>query len=99
MDSIHLDGAETVSNAARTMRSAAEEMSSAAMTIDGALERQRAFMDDWLLRFEAIVDKLTAPPVISGPPEPVQECGDHKLGSNADKCFACFAHNESGDMG
>jgi hypothetical protein len=87
-DSIHLDGAETVSNAARTMRAASEEMSRAAMTIDCSVDRLRTFMDDWLQRFEAAVEKL--PP----PKAEAKRCGDHVLGSKGDKCFDCFAHNE-----
>lgn len=52
---IILIGAEDVRSAGNTMRSAAEDMRSAASTIDGAMDRQRLFLDDWLLRFETIL--------------------------------------------
>lgn len=53
-----LIGAEDVRSAGHTMARAAETMSSAASTIDGALDRQRVFMDDWLMRFEQVLDRL-----------------------------------------
>jgi hypothetical protein len=52
---MHLVGAEDVSRAASTMRSAAETMSSAASSIDFANQQQRQFMDDWLQRFEQVL--------------------------------------------
>lgn len=54
---MHLVGAEDVRSAANTMSSAASEMNSAARSIDWTMEQQRRFMDDWLQRFEAIVEK------------------------------------------
>lgn len=58
MDHINLIGADAVRSAAHTMRAAADDMRSAANTISEALERQRAFMEDWLVRFG---DVLNAP--------------------------------------
>lgn len=47
-----LVGAEDVRSAGNAVRHAAEDMRSAANTISEALDRQRTFMDDWLMRFE-----------------------------------------------
>ncbi|HAF43767.1 MAG TPA: hypothetical protein DCK83_02155 [Gallionellaceae bacterium] len=54
---VHLIGAEQVQSAAVSMRGAAEEMRQAAMTIDGALERHRLFMDDWLQKLEQVLSE------------------------------------------
>jgi hypothetical protein len=56
-DSVILIGAEDVRSASHTMRSAADTMSSAALNIDGALERHQRFLDDWLQRFEAALER------------------------------------------
>lgn len=55
---IHLVGAEQVQSAANTMRSAADEMKSAASSIDYALTAHQRFMDDWLQRFEAALERF-----------------------------------------
>jgi hypothetical protein len=55
---IQLLGAEEVQRAASRMLDAASTMSSAASTIDSALERHRIFLDTWLERFEAAVEKM-----------------------------------------
>lgn len=68
MDSIHLSGAEDVRRAANTMAHAAEDMKSAANTIAEAIDRQRDFMGEWLMRFEAAVEKMQ-------PPEPEMMAG------------------------
>ena len=52
---VTLVGAEDVSRAASTMRSAADTMVSAASTIDFAHQQQRQFLDDWLMRFEQVL--------------------------------------------
>jgi hypothetical protein len=64
MDSIHLHGAEDVRSASNSMRGAAETVSSAAMTIDSAacvmkaaLEAHQVFLDDWLRRFELVMQR------------------------------------------
>lgn len=56
-DHIHLIGADDVRAAGNSMRHAAEDMKSAASSIDGALERHRFFLDDWLQRFAALLEK------------------------------------------
>ena len=48
-----------VQSAANSMRSAAEEMQRAASAMDYTMERQRQFMDDWLFRLEAALEKAT----------------------------------------
>jgi hypothetical protein len=58
MRDVVLIGAEDVRSAANTMRGAADTMSSAASSIDSSLERHRIVMEDWLLRFEAAVEKM-----------------------------------------
>lgn len=60
MQTVHLIGAEDVSRAASTMRSAADDMRSAAGSIDSALERHQRFLDDWLQRAEALVERIEA---------------------------------------
>lgn len=57
-DHILLIGADDVRSAGHSMKQAAEDMRSAANTIDCALDRHRSFLDEWLLRFEAVVEKL-----------------------------------------
>lgn len=65
-DYITLLGAEDVRSAGHTMTRAAETMSNAASTIDGAMERQRHFLEDWLARFEIAVEKMPRPEVRAG---------------------------------
>jgi hypothetical protein len=55
-DYVTLLGAEQVQNAASYMRSAAEEMTRAATWMEESLQRQRNFMDDWLARFEQVLN-------------------------------------------
>jgi hypothetical protein len=57
-DYVTLLGAEQVQSAAHTMREAASQMQSAASSTDYALQNHQRFMDDWLQRFEAAIDKL-----------------------------------------
>lgn len=52
-DYMTLMGAEDVSRAGYSMKSAAEEMSRAAANIDDALRRHQMFMEDWLQRYES----------------------------------------------
>jgi RecA/RadA recombinase len=56
-DYITLLGAEDVSRAANSMRDAASTMSSAASSMVSAVEFQQRVMDDWLNRFEAVLEK------------------------------------------
>lgn len=60
MESVHLIGAEDVRSAANTMRSAAEDMQRAASNIAHALEMHHRFMDDWLLRFQTVMESRNA---------------------------------------
>ena len=55
-DYITLLGAEQVQAAANTMREAANEMQRAASYNDDVARQQRQFMDDWLQRFEAVLE-------------------------------------------
>lgn len=43
---------EDAIRAGRMMQQAADDMRQAALNIEGSLERQRAFMDDWLGRLD-----------------------------------------------
>lgn len=60
MDSINLLGAEDVRRAGAAMGGAAETMVQASRNMDGSLERFQRWADDWLARFEAAVEKMTA---------------------------------------
>lgn len=51
---VTLLGAEQVQSAANSMQDAASRMQRAADTIADALDRHRSFMEDWLVRFEAV---------------------------------------------
>ncbi len=52
-------GTEQVERAANTMRQAAEDMRQAAGTLDYALENHRRQMDEWLYRFQQVVEEAT----------------------------------------
>lgn len=56
MNTVELIGVEQVQRAARTMADAAESMSRTATNIDGSLERHQRFLDDWLTRFQEILE-------------------------------------------
>jgi hypothetical protein len=57
-ETMHLVGAEDVRSAGNAMRSAADDMRSAASSIEGSLDRHQRFLEDWLQRFEAAIDRL-----------------------------------------
>lgn len=57
---VTLLGAEDVSRAGSAMREAAQEMQSAAHSIDYSNSQQRQYLDDWLVRFEGAIARLTA---------------------------------------
>jgi hypothetical protein len=57
MEYIQLIGAETVSQAASSMRQAAEEMKRAASEIDYSLHRHEQFLQEWLQQFESILNE------------------------------------------
>jgi hypothetical protein len=54
---VELIGAEQVRSAANTMVGAADQMSRAAGSIDESLRMHQRFLDDWLQRFEAAIEK------------------------------------------
>lgn len=59
---VTLVGSDGVRSAGHRIASAASEMLRAGGNIDDALERHRRWMDDWLQRFEAAIDKLAPSP-------------------------------------
>lgn len=56
-----LIGAEDVRSAGNTISHAAEEMKQAVRNFDYTLDRHHLFMDDWLQRFEAVLEKASNP--------------------------------------
>jgi len=57
MESIHLFGAEEVANAGRAISRAASEMTNVASSIEGSLQMHQRFLDDWLFRFENMLEE------------------------------------------
>lgn len=57
MQTVHLIGSEHVSRAGDQMASAASTMSSAASSIAHSLEQHQRFLDDWLMRLEAVLER------------------------------------------
>lgn len=55
---IHLIGAEDVRSAGHQIASAAADMNRAANNFESVFERHQRFMDDWLQRFESIMETL-----------------------------------------
>jgi len=55
MDFINLLGADDVKSAGYAMKDATEDMNRAASYIAESLDRQRLFLDDWLMRLENIL--------------------------------------------
>jgi len=55
---ITLIGAEDIRSAANTMANAAIEMQKAMGNLAFSLARHQCFMDDWLRRFETVLEKL-----------------------------------------
>ena len=60
MDSIHLNGAEQVANAARAMLQSAASMQRSVLAMAEVLDRHQRFLDDWLQRFSAELEKAVA---------------------------------------
>jgi hypothetical protein len=60
-DYVTLMGADDVRSAGSAMRSAAEDMRSVASSIDSTFERHQRFLDDWLQRFEAAIERASKP--------------------------------------
>lgn len=57
-ESIYLMGAEKVSDASASIRNSADVMHRAANNIDGSLDTLNRRMEDWLMRFEAGVERI-----------------------------------------
>lgn len=72
MENVYLLGSEEVSRAGQAMRAAADDMQRAAMNIDGAFERHQRFLDDWLARFEAVMNPPAPAPVAKPVPDDVR---------------------------
>ena len=58
MDYVYLQGAEDVQRAGNAMSSAADDMRRAANQFDETMQQHQRFMDDWLSRFEAALEKV-----------------------------------------
>lgn len=54
---VHLLGAEDVRRAGHEMRQAAEEIKRAASAIEESVRLQQRLMDDWLERFQAVLER------------------------------------------
>lgn len=54
-----LMGAEQVQSAGHAMSAAADRINQAASNLYGAFEQHQRFLDDWLLRFQGAVEKIT----------------------------------------
>ncbi len=57
MDVVRLIGTEDVIRAGHAMKGAADTMLAAARNMDSALAAHQRFMDDWLQRFEATMER------------------------------------------
>lgn len=57
MEQVYLVGSEDVSRAGSSMASAASEMRQAANNFDGSVQDMKRFMDDWLNRFQSILEE------------------------------------------
>ena len=57
MNSIVLIGAEDVRSAGYTIKSAAADIEQAVINLEGVLFQHQRFMDDWLQRFEYILEQ------------------------------------------
>lgn len=53
---VHLSGAEDVRRAASQMSSAAADIQRAAESIAYSLEMHQRFLDDWLVRFQSVIE-------------------------------------------
>jgi hypothetical protein len=59
-DYMTLLGAEDVRAAGSRIVSAAEAMRHAASTMEESLHRHQRFLDEWITRFETVVERLSA---------------------------------------
>ena len=62
MDSIFLHGSEDVASGGRAMQNAAAEMQRTASNISAALDQHQRFMDDWLWRFQSVLEASSPNP-------------------------------------
>lgn len=92
MDMVHLIGAEQVKNAGHNMQAAATDMQNAASWMIEAFQQHQRFLDDWLARFEAVL-------------EDKQKC-DHRwediggangLPDDAERCLRCSTLRRQGE--
>ncbi len=63
MDRVYLMGTEDVIRSAHLIRGAADSMLSAANSIGSALAEHQRFMNDWLSRFQQVVETINAPEI------------------------------------
>lgn len=63
METMVLIGAEDVRAGGQAASHAGAEMKQAAATIDYALAHHQRWMEDWLQRFERVVEAIAAPSV------------------------------------
>lgn len=56
-----LVGAEQVERAGYKIAEAADQMMRAAGYMDETMQRHQRFMDDWLSRFEQVIEKMNPP--------------------------------------
>lgn len=56
METMVLLGAEQLVSAMHSLRDVAQTIDRASGNCDNALKQHQAFMDDWLLRFQGIID-------------------------------------------
>ena len=56
MESIYLQGSEDVQRAGGAMREAAHTISNVSSNLQVVLEANQRFLDDWLLRFERVLE-------------------------------------------
>lgn len=59
MERVLLIGTEDIVRAAYTIKSSADTMLHAAANVEQVFSDQRHFMDDWLIRFESVMNKAT----------------------------------------
>ena len=57
MNTMTLLGTEDISRSASRMRDAAETMANVSGNLQAVLEVNQRFMDDWLLRFERVLEE------------------------------------------
>ena len=69
MDTMLLIGADDVRAGGYAVGRGAQEMKNAAATMDYSLQQHRQWMDEWLMRFESVVQAAGAGPLPPQEPE------------------------------